>query len=559
MISRLRAGLISSAAIALLALSAAGGGEIRSVRFSTRGDLSPSLLSGGSLLERGAALSDSLLDLEILRIDSLCFFHGRLAASVGIDTFVTDRGVEVLIDVDEGEWTRIGDVAVTGSSAISAEETSGILRLERGDRFLPSDLGRALARLLERYNGSGYPFAQVWLTGFEYDPQANRVDLAVSVFEGETSVVSDVSFRGLVSTDSSFALRVSRVRVGSRYDERNVATGREYLRASGLFGRVDEPIVEQVGRGEVRLVYPVEELRRTNLFQGGFGISQRDGDDYVLSGAVDLVLTNIAGRGRDAHLSWINNGESYSRLELSCAEPFIFSAPLGLEARIRQIVQDSVYVYHSAGLFLRYQVGPRFTLKAGASADRNVPEGGELVRSMRQRYRLGVERRAGSRFNVAFHVEGAYKRSYLEGGGREADTQLLYRFESGLRLPLFYGTSVFWRVVSESVFSSNEIHAAENYLVGGATSLRGYREGQFRGERTAYTNIEYWFGEEGALFLFDDIGAFYRSGEGWEVKNGLGFGLRSSSPAGVVALSFGLGDQLSLRGTRIHISLSERF
>jgi translocation and assembly module TamA len=559
MISRLRAGLISSAVVALLSASAAEGVEIRSVRFSAKGDLPLSLLKGGSLLKQGEALSDSLLGLEVLRIDSLCFSQGRLAAVVGVDTFVTDGGVEVLVTIEEGEWTEIGSVAVTGSSVIPPGETEEILRLREGDPFLPVDLGRALGRLLEYYNRSGYPFAQVWLTGFEYDEEANAVDLAVSIFEGETSVISGVSFRGLTGTDSTFALRLSRLRIGAGYDERRIARGREYLRSSGLFGRVDEPVVEQIGRGTVDVVYPVEELRRNNLFQGGFGVSQKDGEDYVLSGAVDLVLGNIAGRGRDAHLSWVNNGESYSRLELAYSEPFIFSSPMGLEAQIKQIVQDSVYVYHSAGLFLGYPVGPRFTVKAGASADRNVPELGELIRSVRQRYRLGVAKASGSRFNLELHVEGAYKRSYLEGNRRETDRQLLYRIEGDLRIPLFYGTGIYWRVVSESVFSSKEIHAAETYPLGGATSLRGYRESQFRGERIAFTNIEYWFGEEGALFLFDDIGAFYRPQEGWTVKNGLGFGLRSSSPVGIVALSFGLGDQVSLRGTRIHISLSERF
>jgi outer membrane protein assembly factor BamA len=558
-ISRLRAGLISSAAIVLMAVSTAHGGEIRSVRFSTKGELSVSLLSGGSLLKEGAAWSDSLLDLEILRIDSLCFSRGRLAAEVGIDTLLAEDSVDIIIEVDEGEWTRIGSIVVTGSSSLSHGEAAGLLRLKEGDPFLPVDLGDALARLLEHYNASGYPFAQVWLTGFEYDRVENEVDLALSIFEGETSVISGVSFRGLEGTDSTFALRLSRLRIGSRYDELSVSRGREYLNSSGLFRRVDEPSVEQAGRGDVEVVYTVEELGRNNLFQGGFGISQKDGEDYVLSGAVDLLLRNIAGRGRNAHLSWINNGESYSRLELAYSEPFLFSTPMGFEAQIKQIVQDSVYVYHSAGLFFSYPIGPHIAIKGGASVDRNIPDLGELVRSLRQRYRLGVAKKSGSRFNLEPHIEGAYKRSYLEGNRSETDRQLLYRFEGDLRIPLFYGTGIFWRVVSESVLSSKEIHPAETYPLGGAASLRGYRESQFRGERIAFTNIEYWFGDEGALYLFDDIGAFYRSGDGWKFKNGLGFGLRSSSPVGVVALSFGLGDQISLRGTRIHISLSERF
>ena len=559
MISRLRAGLISSSAVLLIVASAAGGGEIRSVRFSTKGEISASLFSGGSLLKGGTAWSDSLLDLEILRIDSLCFSRGRLAAEVGIDTLVSEEGIDVAVNIDEGGWTRIGGITVTGSSAVARGEAAGLLRLKEGDHFLPADLGEALARLLEYYNTSGYPFAQVWLTGFEYDRGLNEVDLALSIFEGETSIISGVSFRGLEETDSTFALRLSRLKVGSGYDELKVSRGREYLNSSGLFRRVEEPSVEQVGRGKVEVVYGVEELRRNNLFQGGFGISQKEGDEYVLSGAVDLALRNIAGRGRDANLSWTNNGESYSRLELTYSEPFFFSTPVGFEARIGQIVQDSVYVYHSAGLFLSYPLGPDVALKGGGSVDRNIPEIGELVRSLRQRYRLGVAKRSGSRFNLELHIEGAYKKNYLEGNRSETDRQFLYRFEGDLKVPLFYGTAIFWRIVSESVFSSKEIHPAETYPLGGAASLRGYRESQFRGERIVYTNIEYWFGADGALYLFDDIGAYYRSGDGWKVKNGLGFGLRSSSPVGVVSLSFGLGDQVSLRGTRIHISLSERF
>jgi outer membrane translocation and assembly module TamA len=43
------------------------------------------------------------------------------------------------------------------------------------------------------------------------------------------------------------------------------------------------------------------------------------------------------------------------------------------------------------------------------------------------------------------------------------------------------------------------------------------------------------------------------------VKNGAGFGLRAESPVGVVTLSFGVGERISLSETRLHVSLSERF
>jgi outer membrane protein assembly factor BamA len=559
MTSRWRLELTSSLAVVLLTASPVLAQEIRTVRFTAGGEVPRSAFADNSVLRSGVVLSDSLLNLETLRIDSLCFSYGKLAATVSIDTLEGPAGIDVLVSIDEGEHTRIGSVNISGSATAALERSTGILGVSEGDPFYPADLEAALRDLLAYYSASGYPYAQVWLIGFDYDRSANRVNLSISIFEGEMSTVSRVTFDGLTRTDSTFARRVCRVQTGSRYDEKKVAQGRAFLRAAGVFEQVGEAVVKQLERGSVDVVYPVKEMPRGNLFQGALGVTQKDGGDYVVSGAVDLELKHIAGRGRDAHLSWINNGERYSMLELSYHEPFLISSLLSLDAEVKQVVQDSIYVYHSAGLFFGYSLGPRFTVDVGASVDRNIPDFGELTRSIRQRYRLGVRVVGESRFQLAVRLEGASRKSYFEDGSTDTNGQLLYRFESRVRIPFVYRTSLFWRAVSESVFSSREIHIAETYTLGGARTLRGYRESQFRGERIAYTNLEYWFGEEGALFLFDDVGAYYRSGEGWVVKNGLGFGLRSSSPFGMVSLSFGVGDQLSLGGTRIHISLMERF
>ncbi|MCX5754333.1 MAG: BamA/TamA family outer membrane protein, partial [Candidatus Krumholzibacteria bacterium] len=136
---------------------------------------------------------------------------------------------------------------------------------------------------------------------------------------------------------------------------------------------------------------------------------------------------------------------------------------------------------------------------------------------------------------------------------------VLYRVDGRAGKSTWGNQSAYARLVAEAVHSTGAIPLAELFPLGGATTLRGYRESQFRGERIVFANVEYRFGEGGWLFLFDDAGAFFRGGEGWTLKNGAGFGLRSQSPLGIVVLSFGVGEQLSLEGTRIHISLVEKF
>ena len=88
---------------------------------------------------------------------------------------------------------------------------------------------------------------------------------------------------------------------------------------------------------------------------------------------------------------------------------------------------------------------------------------------------------------------------------------------------------------------------------------RGYRENQFRGEKVGWANLEYRFGGESRIFLFYDAGTYYREETGWEIVDGFGFGLMSSSKLGTVALSFGMGERVALDGMLIHISLIENF
>ncbi len=559
MISRWKAALISSAILVVLSGTPHAGDVVRSITFKGMRVIPSSELQSNTLLKHGIVLTDSLLVMELSRVDSIYFSYGRLATTVTIDTSLRSDGIDVEIEISEGAQALIKDISIGGSPSIDSTLVMSLLGISEGGLFDPLQLEISLQKLLTFYNESGYPYAQVWLTGFEYDDAVNTVDLSISVFEGEKALLSNVIFEGINRTDSSVALRTSRLRTGSLYREGDVRRAREYLSGAGLFKSVGEVTVEMRKTGNVDVVIPVKEIDRSNLFQGAFGFSKKDGGDYILNGSVDLSLRNIAGTGRNASFNWLNDGERYSTLEFKYTEPFLFTLPVHLDAEVGQIVQSMMYVYHTGGLYLRYPIGPNLSIRAGAAVDRNIPDVGELRRSLRQRYRVGLAKESGSPFIYQLHVEGAYKRNYLAGDSTATEGQLLYHVEGSFRVPLFTSQGLSLRAVSQAVLSSTDIPAAERFPLGGARSLRGYRENQFRGERIAYVNVEYWLGEEGRLFLFDDVGAFYRAGDGWTFKNGLGFGLRSSSPLGVVTLSFGVGDRLSLEGTRIHISLQEIF
>ncbi len=513
----------------------------------------------GSYLRAGEQLSDSSVDLELGRIDSLCFTAGLLGARAAVDTTMRGEVVEITMRISEGSRAKTGEVTVSGSEVIPGEELAGRLGVSAGAWFDPVALESSMTGLLEELNRSGYPYAQVWMTGFEYNAETNTVDLTFAVYGGEESIVEAVVFDGLTKTDTSLALRTSRLVKGERFDEEKLSRARRYLSASDLFVEVGQAEVRRLGPGMIDVRIPVEEIKRGNSIQGIFGFAKKEDEGYISNGSVDITLRNIGGSGRDVDFRWLNDGLSFQTLFFRYSEDFFFSLPTGFEAELRQDVYDTLYDYTLVGFDMSLDAGPGSELLAGYTWDNNVPQNESLFdRSVRHRFRAGFRTLWPERASLALRVEGALRKEYADGG-TDSDSQLLYRFEGDAEIPVFTRQSVYMRLVSEGVFSVGDVKPAETYPLGGARSLRGYRENQFRGEKIAWANLEYRFGGASRIFLFYDAGAYYRRDTGWDFRDGFGFGLMSSSKLGTVALSFGMGDSIALDGMLIHISLIENF
>ncbi|RME01868.1 MAG: hypothetical protein D6814_00690, partial [Calditrichaeota bacterium] len=119
-----------------------------------------------------------------------------------------------------------------------------------------------------------------------------------------------------------------------------------------------------------------------------------------------------------------------------------------------------------------------------------------------------------------------------------------------------------WRQVT-----SNEpvISITDQFRFGGATTLRGYREEQFRGSRIAWANIEYRYllARHSRAFLFYDLGYFFRVEEAnkkiEQIKQSFGFGVRMETRLGVIGLDYGMGEGDTLLRGKIHVSLINSF
>ncbi|MDZ7859725.1 MAG: POTRA domain-containing protein [Candidatus Krumholzibacteriota bacterium] len=562
MFLRWKAALLSSFLLSAVFITDAGAEVIKRVTRRGFNIIGSEESIAPSFLKEGTEYSDSVVELEINRLDSLYFLHGRLAARISVDTLRKNSGIDIELEVKEGELTRVDEINISGDRSLLSGRKGGLDRLNKGDPFYPDVIQKMMSNTMYLYNNSGFPFAQVWMTLFRLDEEKNEVDISFSIVSGRKAVISEVVFEGLTRTDSSLVRMASRIDIPNVFSEEMIRRAKRNLERSGLFKSVGEGKIKKNREDVFILVMPVEEKKNSSFFQGALGFSRKDNSgDYKMNGRLDIQLDNIAGTGRKAGLSWFNDGIKYSETQIRYNEPFLFSTPAAVSFSIKQAVDDSLYNMHTGLFELKLPYGPwGVNSVIGISADRNIiPSGGNLKRSVRQSLRLGMEKTSGAIFRFDGRIEGGRKKNYPRDGAAKIDWQFIYSIDLSLTIPTIENQSLFSGVVSKGVFSRGDIHVAEMFPMGGARTLRGFRENQFRGERVSYVNLEYRLGGESRVFIFDDIGSYFRDPGGWKLKNGFGFGLRTSSDIGTVELSFGLAGKLSMDEARIHVSLLETF
>jgi len=107
--------------------------------------------------------------------------------------------------------------------------------------------------------------------------------------------------------------------------------------------------------------------------------------------------------------------------------------------------------------------------------------------------------------------------------------------------------------------ASGNLPLQDEFRVGGAETLRGYKYSELRGDRMAYANAEYRFKIakmlQGAFFV--DAGQAWRNAQGQpdRLKVGYGAGLRLDTPLGIMRFDYGIGE----RGGGVFFSIGPSF
>jgi hypothetical protein len=529
-----------------------------------------------SILRAGGFPAEkSLRDLQEEYLKS-----GRLFASMKVRV-ESDSSYTVV--VDEGAPARVRRMHVAGTTHLSGAEVTRELGLEPGSTFDPRRFSTRMESLLSRYDADGYPFVEVWVDSIGVDADSAAVDVSLYVVEGTTRTVENVVVEGLKKTRPDLATKIAGIEPGVAY--RSQLLEDAYLRvvASGVFTDVEYPTVRMSADGSgVDAVLHVNEPARSHLFAAALGYaSASDNTDRVLSGYAQLELNNIGGTLKDFAASWTNDGAGRNETHIRYRDRLFLGHRLGMGLRLEQVGQDTLYTWQSAGIEgergLGRVAGTLLGLSLAGYGDRNVFSEGMLLRSSRWRAKGGASAmwgsdRAGSYARLGADVTFAFKHnSYRDDATGPGDVrQTIYDGTAGLLFPAWRSLHVAIDGRIEWLESEEQdVPLSEQFYLGGARTVRGYRENQFHGRRLGYARNELRLGRSARDGFYAFVDAGYVRQETPQTGGttlvdgtgltGYGFGVRSLSRVGRLDLSFAVSDGLSLRQTKVHVLLEQNF
>ncbi len=498
---------------------------------------------------------------------------------------VARSGDDWTLELQAGPQTRLGAFELRGEDPVVVEQWREAARLKGGDLLTPPVFDRALRDGLRAVSDSGYPLASVTVIRQEYDPTDGRIDLTLLVRPGPRARIREILVQGSTRTRPEVLARLSGLQAGDWVVESDLETARQRLLSRpGLVMAVDPVEVVRVpGRPDVvDLRVSVEQDPASGSFSGALGATRGADGETELSGAVELMLTDLFGTARSLRGAWRDDGRGRNSLDLSWLEPMLLGSGLDLSLGVGQRHEDEGYdmVLADFGLLLPASPGLQFGLTGGLDRTTFLVEGGRTRRRNRLGVVLGMQwmrglgagpyGRLGSDVQAAFvsdrrrdpeapdeqSVEASVRHSLIEADGRVG-----WAFNRFIALE----GRLAWQSTENAPLP---LPQSEQWAIGGATTVRGYAEDLFFGERVAYGGLEMVIGpaRRGQAYLFVDAGWVRTTSEDAGATSvqehqltGFGLGLRAPTALGAIDLSLGFAEELNFDEGKLHVALVQRF
>ena len=486
----------------------------------------------------------------------------------------------------------VNGIEITGNQSISEEEIQKLITLTPGSVLNTSIISRDIAAINTMYNNAGYMLNRV--SEVSIDEQGI---LHIGISEVH---IEDIALRGNTKTKDKVILRELRFKKGDVFNREVASRSIQRVYNTGYFEDVNVRLLPgQKNSQDVIVEIDVVE-QKTGTVTIGAGYSDSDG----LVGILGLSETNLRGTGDKVSIQWEFGGETNSNKNyiFSYTHPWLndqgdsigfslfdrendytdydedgdevadydrqtrgFNITYG---RVRsEYVSDFVTLETKDTKYKEWNSGYDYRKDYGIvnGDDLNFKSNGYIDDNFGRTNSLRWSHVFDNRDNVFDPTRGK-RLSFTgtwAGHGLGGDFDY-FKFVVENRLYYKVGHAHVIAVRLMGGISDGDMPYNDLFTLGGADTLRGYEDDEFRGDKMYLGTVEYrypiakkvqgvFFVDAGNAWGGTDKVPWYHDNDELHVAGGLGF--RVTTPIGPIRLDYGVGDE----GGKFHFSFGGKF
>jgi outer membrane protein assembly factor BamA len=506
--------------------------------------VSPARFLPSGALATGDSIDVEELTVEAKRIEQVLVDSGFLSARVEVETVRGDSGMDVRFALERGIRARILRWRLAGSAGLPQARLGRVLA--KRTHYTRPLIDRAVRAARDVMTETGHPLAELAIP--VVDESLGWVVPTLRIDAGPRPRVSFVAFSPEIG-EARLLQRLGRFRPGP-YSADRVRDLRRNIESYGL--AVVESVELASRAADTGLLVHLRPQRSSEATgAAGYSVAERR-----FSGHARVILGNLFESGRSLSGSW-QAGYGDTRYSLGYLEPAFLSSPVDLYLDVSHRSVDTSYA-HTRGSITATFVGA-VPVRVGLVA------GTERIVDVDSRRRLdatwaGTALSYDQRDLAANPTRGLCLSVATQVGLRDADTLavgLVQRStaDGEFALPLF-GRMVGWSgIAARWVYSAADLLLPELNRMGGAGSLRGYRQDQFSARALGWLSVEsrLVLGRLSRVYPFFDAGAYGRSDGSIGLFASWGIGARLAAGPGVLGVDYGVAlDESPLSG-KLHL------
>lgn len=491
---------------------------------------------------------------------------------------VVPEGVKITYHVMENPILR--SVEIIGNSVYSTNKIEDMLNVKEGEILNIRQLNTDLANIEASYRQDGYILAK--LKDISIDESGN---LSLTFNEG---ILEGYVVKGNDKTKDYVITREMRIKPGEVFDAKKARRSMQRVYNLGFFEDVSVKILPgQQDTNNIIMELTVIE-KRTGSFGIGAGYSSEDG----LLGMISVGDTNFRGTGDSVKAMYEFGGEDGddSGYSISYTKPWLDDKETTGTFRIydRKFEYDD---YNNYGdLIETYDKKNKgYELSFGRPMDEYTTnylgfkineteyrshEDGPYDRHDKTEWldnNFGETRSIiasqvhDTRDNIFYPTEGTRTSLSVEYAGLGGDFDYT-KFTGSAQRYYKVGHAQVIALRGSVGYANEDLPEAALFEVGGQTSVRGYRDGQFTGNKMVMGTLEYRFPVANKIqgALFTDVGDAW-GGKNWgdwssieddlNLHASVGLGVQMQTPIGALRLDYGWGED----GGRVHFNVGGNF